>query len=946
MPFQADFDSEAMTEFDVAVAWNWPHDTTFVGAFRRACEARQMTVLEITPDNLHTVLTEMASGDMTFRAFMNRAADTDARFLELERWAWQKRAFHVNPYIQESYSADKATMHLELISAGVNTPYTIILAPFVQQPQLPPLDLSPLGNSIAIKPAMGGGGFGVVITTTSHDHVQQARQAYPLDKYLVQARVEPAQLDGQPAWFRVIFCTGKVFASWWPPETHIYRPVTKDDVAQHGLGPLYDMALRIGEVCRLHLFSTEIALTQEGKFLAVDYVNDQIDLRPQSQTPDGVPDAIIEDIADRLAELVQKNIRADRSSDPSPAALAALAEPNQEGYPSVTTNELRTRDQIDARYKWNQESLFASDDAWEAELASLGEALPAVSAFAGRLDTGPDLLVAALDAIQDAQRRLGILYVYASMAYAVDTTDQAAGARMGKVQGMAGRVMATVSFLNPELLAIGRATLEEWMAAEPRLAVLGHYVDNLFRQQQHVRSAEVEEVLGLAVEPFSGPYSTFSALTDSDIQFKPAIASDGSALPLSQSTIDGLMHSSDREARRTAWENYADAYLTFRNTLTSNLTTSVRKSVFDMRTRRHAATLDAVLFRDNIPTPVFHNLIDTFRRNLPTWHRYWRLRRQALGVEVLHPYDIWAPLLKESPRIPYQQAVDWVCESLAPLGEDYVRIMRRGCQEDRWIDVYPNRGKSNGAFSSGSKGTFPFIMMSYSEDSASLGTLAHELGHSMHSYHAWQSQPPLYSDYTIFAAEVASNFHQAMVRGHLLRQGLSRPLQIALIEEAMSNFHRYFLVMPTLARLELELHQRVEQGESMTADELIDRLADLFAEGFGGEVEMDRQRVGIQWATFPHLYEDYYVFQYATGISGANALANRILTGMPGAAEAYLSFLRAGGSLYAIHSLKLAGVDLTSPQPVEETFQVLSGLLDRLELLLADEPQTAGSPTG
>ena len=603
----------------------------------------------------------------------------------------------------------------------------------------------------------------------------------------------------------------------------------------------------------------------------------------------------------------------------------------------MASNQLRTRDQIATEYKWNRESVFATDADWEAELASLADALAVVSAYAGKLADGAATLADALDAIQSARQRLGVLYVYASMDYAVDTTDQAAGARVGKVQGLAGRVMAAVSFLNPELLAIGRETLDEWMAAEPRLAVLSHYADDLFRQQQHVRSAEVEELLGLVADPFSGLYNTFSALTDSDLQFEPARASDGAELPVSQSTIGSILQSSDREARRTAWENYADSYLAYKNTLTSNLATSMRTSVFNMRARRYESTLEAALFQDNIPTEVFTNLIDTFRKNLPIWHRYWRLRRKALGVDVLQPYDIWAPLVANPPRIPFEQAVDWICAALAPLGEDYVQVMRQGCLQDRWIDVYPNQGKGNGAFSSGSPGTFPFIMMSYTDDSGDLGTLAHELGHSMHSYHVWQSQPGLYSDYTIFAAEVASNFHQAMMRGHLLSIDLPRDLQIAIIEEAMSNFHRYFLIMPTLARFELEMHQRIERGDGITADGLIDTMADLFAEGYGDEVEIDRQRVGITWATFPHLYVDYYVFQYATGISGANALARRILAGTPGAAEDYRKFLRAGSSMYAIDSLKLAGVDLSSPQAVEETYQVLSGLLDRLEALLESE---------
>ena len=329
------------------------------------------------------------------------------------------------------------------------------------------------------------------------------------------------------------------------------------------------------------------------------------------------------------------------------------------------------------------------------------------------------------------------------------------------------------------------------------------------------------------------------------------------------------------------------------------------------------------LFKDAIPVEVFSNLIDTFQQYLPIWHRYWAVRRKALGVDRLHPYDVWAPLTAQPPRIDYAEAVDWICQGMAPLGEEYVRILRKGCLEDRWIDVYPNQGKGSGAFSSGRAGTFPFILMSYSEDAISPATLAHELGHSMHSYLAWQEQPTVYSEYSLFIAEVASNFHQAMVRGPPEPRS-DYNLQIAIIEEAMSNFHRYFLVMPTLARFELEVHGRIEQGEGITADHMIDLLADLSAEGFGDAMALDCKRVGIQWATFPHLIQDYYVFQYATGISGVHALAHRVLSGTPGAADAYLAMLRAGGSTYPLDALKMAGVDLTTPEPVQETFAVLS----------------------
>jgi oligoendopeptidase F len=905
-----------MTTYDLCIAWNWPHDAGFVGMLEQACRARGLSVLHITPENLDAAHQALLNGELSFRAFTNRAADTDPAFLKIVDWARANRVFRINPHERETYTADKATMHLELISFGLNTPYSIILSPYDQQPELPDLDLSPLGPAFAIKPANGGGGEGVICEATSAEQVTLARQQFPHDKYLLQAYVTPAEIAGQPAWFRVIYCLGEIYANWWPPQTHIFRPVRSDEVVALRLGELYDMAVRIANVSRLHLFSTEIALTPEGQFLAVDYVNDQIDLRLQSQAQDGVPDAIVWDICRRLAELVWQQTTTQR------------------GAPSMTSDRLPGRGEIEPQHTWNAESVFASIEAWEAEFASVAASLPGLRNFEGRLAEGPPVLLQARTSIEALEQRLWRLAVYSGMDSAVDTANQAATERDGRVQGLFGQFMGAVAYAAPELLAIGLPTLQQWMVEEPRLAVYAHYFDDLCRRQAHVRSAEVEEVLGLAADPFAGAMSSWSMLTNADLQFQPAVASDGAELPLSQSTYDGLLNSPDREVRRTAFERYTDQYLAHKNTLASNLLTSVKQNVLQMRARRYESTLEMALFDNAIPVAVFHNLIKTFHKHLPVWHRYWAVRRKALGVETLQPYDIWAPLIRQPAAVSYQQAVAWICEALAPLGQDYVDTIRRGCLEQRWVDVYPSQGKSSGAFSSGSQLTYPFIMMSYTDDSHSLGTLAHELGHSMHSYLAWQTQPPVYSGYSLFAAEVASNFHQAMTRAYLLQQDLPRDVQIGIIEEAMSNFHRYFLVMPTLARFELEVHQRIERGEGFTADGMIDLLAGLAAEGFGDEMAFDRERVGIGWATFPHLYADYYVFQYATGISGAHALSNRILSGTPGAAEDYLGFLRAGGSQYPLDALRQAGVDLASPQPVEETFAVLNGLIDRLEELL------------
>ena len=592
------------------------------------------------------------------------------------------------------------------------------------------------------------------------------------------------------------------------------------------------------------------------------------------------------------------------------------------------------RDEIDQTYKWNAESLFVSHDAWEVELAKLPDALTMLSAYEGHMADGPEALANCLDVMRQLTVRLGRVTTYAMLRHAVNVRDQEAALDESRARGVMGRFRAVQAFVDPELLAIGEETLRAWVAAETRLATTDHYVDDLFRQQVHIRSAEIEQVLGMVSDAFSGAATIHGVLTDADFVFEAAIASDGSEIEVTQGSLQSILADADREARRSAYEHYSDTYLAHRNTLAASLSTSIKQNVFNMRVRQHESTLDLALFRHNIPTEVFHNLISTFRKHLPTWHRYWAVRRKALGVAELAPYDIWAPLTSTRARVPFEQAIDWISAGLAPMGAEYVAALRKGALAQRWVDVYPNQGKSAGAFSAGWQGTHPFIVMNYNDDLFSLSTLAHELGHSMHSYLTWRTQPFLYSDYSLFIAEVASNFHQAMVRDYLLKSSDDVGFQIGVIEEAMSNFHRYFFIMPTLARFDLEIHQRVERGQGLSAQGMIDLMAELFAEGYGDEMAFDHDRVGITWATFGHLFVDYYVYQYATGISGANALAKGILDGKPGAVDDYLSFLKAGSSVYPLDALKIAGVDLTTPEAVEVTFGVLDEMVTRLEGLV------------
>ncbi|MFC2026049.1 oligoendopeptidase F [Chloroflexota bacterium] len=601
----------------------------------------------------------------------------------------------------------------------------------------------------------------------------------------------------------------------------------------------------------------------------------------------------------------------------------------------MTKETVPTRNEIPVEYTWNAPSVYPSVQDWENELVSITESLERIEQFKGRLGENPTVLADALNVRDEIRRRIDTALMYAEMSHSVDKTDQGTASMPGKAQGLYGKALAAISFIEPEILHIGESTITMWTIEENRLEIYQHYFEDLFRKMAHVRTAEVEQILGLLADPFSSVGNTYGMLTSADFIFQPAITIEGDEIDLTQGTIYKLLAMDDREARQTGWENYMDKYLAFKNTLTNNLSTSIKQNVFLKQVRHHDSTLGASLFEQNIPLPVFHNLIDTFRKNLPVWHRYFAIRKKALGLEKLQPYDMLAPLTGQKPIVTFQQSVDWICAGLAPMGEEYVEILRNGCLENRWVDVYPNQGKTAGAFSYGSPGTYPFIVMSYNDNIFSMSTLAHELGHSMHSYLAWETQPVVYGDYSLFVAEVASNFQQAMVRAYLFENEKDPLFQISLIEETMANFYRYFLVMPTLARFELETHERVERGEGFNAETLLELCADLFQEAYGENVYIDRQRAGIMWATFGHLYADYYVYQYATGISGAQALSNRILTGEDGSVEDYLSFIKAGGSQYPVDALKMAGVDLTSPDPVQQTFDVMEGMVDRLETFLS-----------
>jgi oligoendopeptidase F len=600
----------------------------------------------------------------------------------------------------------------------------------------------------------------------------------------------------------------------------------------------------------------------------------------------------------------------------------------------MDTINVPERSKIPQEQTWNAEATFADRRAWRSAMENLKKEIPRFEGFSGSLSQSPLRLVEWYTALDEIYRKFEKLAFYATMAMAVNGDDAEASAMVGQIRGIGAEIDAKTAFADPEVLSMNEQILGQWLETEKNLGPFKHTIENLIRSKTHVRSAEVEEVLGLVSEPFGTVEMTYQMLSSMDMKVSDALGEDGAKRDVTQSNIEEIKKHPDREVRKTGMENYADAYLGLRHTFAGNYLTAAKQAVTMSRIRSYDSVLHYKMAPYNLPVEVFHNLIETFKKNLPVWHRYWDVKRRLLGLEEIHTYDIWAPLTKKQPDYKFSDAVELICKGMSPLGEDYVKTIRQGCLEDRWVDYSRNKGKSQGAFSYGTYDTFPCIMLSYDGSLSEVSTLAHELGHSMHSYLTNKNQSYSDSHYSMFVAEVASNFNQAMVRDFLFNSDTDRDFQLAVIQEAMDNIHRYFFIMPTLARFEFEVYRRLEAGEPVNSDILQEIMSGFFAEGYGDTLKDDKDRSSITWATFGHLYEPFYTFQYATGISAAHALCNGILENRKDAVEKYLKFLSLGNSVYPMEALSIAGVDMTSSSSVDAGFKILEKLIDRMEKLI------------
>jgi oligoendopeptidase F len=591
---------------------------------------------------------------------------------------------------------------------------------------------------------------------------------------------------------------------------------------------------------------------------------------------------------------------------------------------------LLKREEVKVKDTWDLSTIYPTTDAWEQDFTWVNAELPKLSAYQGTLGKDARTLYNAFQLDNKISEVLGRLYVYAHLLSDEDTANGPNQARVGRVTMLTAKVAAATAFIRPEVLELPQERLEAFYREEPRLELYRHFLDDWMRSKPHVRSAEVEALLAEASEPLEATGQIFNMLNNADLKL-PMIKDDqGREVELTKGNYILFMENQDRRVRKDAFEAMHETFLKQRNTLAATLSGEVKAHVFSARARHYASSQEAALDANNIPVSVYTNLVETVANNLGTLHRYLRLRKRLLGLDELHMYDLYVPMVAEVEyKVPFEQAKTTVAKALAPLGEDYVADMVRGFNS-RWIDVYENQGKRGGAYSSGAYGTNPFVLLNYQDNLNNMYTLAHEFGHSMHSYYTRRTQPFVYGDYTIFVAEVASTLNEALLTHYLLQETSDRLLRMYIINHSLEGFRATLYRQTMFAAFEQQIHAVAEAGESLTADSLSAMYKALNDSYYGAEVQVD-DLIAIEWARIPHFYYNFYVFQYATGISAAAALAKQILSEGRPAVERYRRFLTRGSSDYSINLLRAAGVDMASPEPVQQALDLFGEYVGEME---------------
>lgn len=589
---------------------------------------------------------------------------------------------------------------------------------------------------------------------------------------------------------------------------------------------------------------------------------------------------------------------------------------------------------IDDCYKWKLEKVFPDWESWGTCLAEVEAALPAIADLQGTLAAGPAELLHAVRTIHDSQRKLEKAVVFAGMRSDEDTRIGENTARKGRASSLAVRFAEASSWFESEVLALEPARLKEAFAAEPDLRIYRHFFDDIQRARAHTLPAEQESLLASAGMVTRGAGQIFNAFDNADLQFKTIADEDGRPVALTKARYYKFLKSRDRRVRQEAFEAFLDGYGAMQNTMAATMDANVKNHVFMAEARRHPGTLEAALHPDAVPPEVFHALVGTISDNIRTVHRYTELKKRILRLDPLREHDLAVPLFPQGEfKFTFDEACPLLLEALAPLGEQYVATVREGI-EGGWIDVHENAGKRGGGYSNGVYDTPPYILLNWADQLGDTFTLAHEIGHSLHSWLAIRSQPYVYGNYPIFTAEVASTFNELLLMDHLLKTTTDRDRKLYLLDYQLSQINNTVFRQTMFAEFEHAVHRLGEQGETLTVGTLGEQYAQLLRKYWGPLVEFDPVRSPLTWMRIPHFYYNYYVYQYATAFAAAVALSRRVLGGGPQQREQYLDILRSGCSRYPVPTVQLGGVDMATGGPLADVIALFGTLIDEVETLL------------
>ncbi|MBQ3211152.1 MAG: oligoendopeptidase F [Oscillospiraceae bacterium] len=591
------------------------------------------------------------------------------------------------------------------------------------------------------------------------------------------------------------------------------------------------------------------------------------------------------------------------------------------------------RDQLPVEYTWELSDIFETDGHWQKALEEAAALKERYAAFQGRLSESADTLLEFFRLDDEASLKLESIYTYANCKSDQDTADSFYRDMRGKAMGVYVEISAAAAFAKPEIIAIDEERLNDFYKQQPALEEYRRSIYKIRRQAEHRLSAAEERLLSAAGEMADAPDNICSVLRNAELRFEPVEDAGGEKHPLSNEQLVVLLESGDRVLRKNAFEGYYNQLSNYKNTIAAALDGQFKALRFFATARKYESTLAAALHHTEVPESVYLNLVDTVNANLHRMHRYVRLRKALLGVDEVHMYDVYTPLVEDAAeKIDYESACEKVLEALEVLGEDYTALLRRGFKE-RWIDVYENRGKRGGAYSTGSGRPHPYVLLNHKDTLDSMFTIAHEMGHALHSYYSCQHQPVSQSDYVIFVAEVASTCNEILLMRHLLGKTQDKKQRAYLINHFLDQFKGTLYRQTMFAQFELEMGRMCEQGETLTADALCEKYLELNKAYFGPDMVSD-ELIALEWARIPHFFYNYYVFQYATGFSAAAAIAKRIMDGEENAVADYKRFLSSGGSADPISLLKIAGVDMSSPEPINSALELFSELMDEMEELV------------